>query len=377
MPDPTTSKDGTVAVFTNRFLPYSQTFIYDEICAHERYTVDVFCKKRMNDDRFPYDRYITPGSWLRTRVYENVRYWPPYARILAEGRHDVVHAHFGFAAMHAAPVAFRNDLPLVITLWGNDVSTLLSARRYALKNWDYALCMPSILRRAARVLCVSNEMAEHTALLSGRSDNVEWFRPGIDLDRYHPQPHDAEIPQIIMVGRFTEKKGHVYAIRAFAQALSRGVDAHLTFAGDGEREPACRRLVRDLGIDDHVTFAGVLTPDEVAHALATSDVALVPSVVARNHDREGSPTVAKEASACGVPVVGTFHAGIPEIVDHGTTGLLAPERDVDALANHLLTLVRDPDLRRSMGHAARQRMMREFDLNQRVDALERVYDAVR
>jgi colanic acid/amylovoran biosynthesis glycosyltransferase len=105
-------------------------------------------------------------------------------------------------------------------------------------------------------------------------------------------------------------------------------------------------------------------------------VALVPSVVARNQDREGSPTVAKEASACGVPVIGTYHAGIPEIIEDGKTGLLVPERHVEALAEALTRLLDDPDLRSDMGRAGRAKMEREFRLEDRVAALEDHYDAV-
>lgn len=368
---------GTVALFANRFLPYSQTFIYDEIRAHERYGVEVFCKERLNEDRFPYDRVHVPNGWLGKRIYENIRYWPPFVKMAATHDYDVVHAHFGFAAMHAAPVAFQNDIPLVITWWGNDVSTLLGTQRYNPKNWDYITLMPSIIRRAAVNLCVSQEMAELVREVGGSAANVEGFRPGIDLDRYQPRDSSSDTPQVILIGRFTEKKGHTYAIRAFARALEAGCDAHLTFVGGGELKPRCEELVSDLGIQQNVTFSGILTPQQVADSLASSDIALVPSVVAHNHDREGSPTVAKEASASGVPIIGTYHAGIPEMVEDGKTGILVPERRVDALADALITLLRDADLREQYGRAAREKMEREFNLNDRVRALELIYDRVR
>jgi colanic acid/amylovoran biosynthesis glycosyltransferase len=232
------------------------------------------------------------------------------------------------------------------------------------------------MNRAARMLCVSKEMCELVSDLSGRPDAVEWWRPGIDLSRYRPSPQTNDPPEVVMVGRFTEKKGHVYALRAFARVIASGREARLTFVGDGRLEAQCRRLVHEYGLQEHVRFAGVLRPPEVAECVRTSDVALVPSVVARNQDREGSPTVAKEASACGVPVIGTYHAGIPEIVEDGKTGLLVPERHVEALAEALTRLLDDPDLRREMGRAGRAKMEREFRLEDRVAALEDHYDAV-
>jgi glycosyltransferase involved in cell wall biosynthesis len=376
MPASLPSSSRSAAVFTNRFLPYSQTFIYDEIRAHERYTIEVFCKQRMNADRFPYGPIRMPESWVATRVYENVRYWPPFDRALSRGGHALVHAHFGHAAMHAAPVAFRNDLPLIITFWGNDVSVLLGPQRLQFKNWDYALFMPKIMQRAARLLCVSQDMCEHVRRLSGRPDAVRWWRPGIDLDRYHPKASSNDPPEIIMVARFTEKKGHRYALRAFARALRAGREARLTLVGTGELEASCRQFVQDQGLAPHVQFAGVLPPSDVARRVQRADIALVPSVVAQNEDREGSPTVAKEASACGLPVLGTDHAGIPEIVEDGTTGLLVPERDVASLTEALIQLLDQPDLRACMGRAGREKMEREFCLADRVEALERHYDEV-
>ena len=369
--------DGRVALFADRFLPYSQTFIYEELRAHERYAVDVFCKERLNADRFPYDRVTHPTTWIGQRVYENVGYWPRFDRLLGRGGYDLLHAHFGTTAVYALPYVLRHDLPFVITFWGNDVSVLLGTQRYNPKNWRYLALRQTIMDRADLMLCVSRELAEFVRELSGRPEAIEVWSHGIDLDRFHPVEHENEVPSVVMVGRFTEKKGHGYALRAFANAIDAGHEAHLTLIGDGERRARCRDWARALGIDDRVTFAGVLSPDEVAGHLARADVALVPSVVARNHDREGSPTVAKEAAACGVPVVATWHAGLPAIVDDGETGLLVPERNVEALSAALGRLLEDDALRRRFGRAARQKMEREYDLHAQVRALERHYDQIR
>lgn len=371
------SSDGLVALFADRFLPYSQTFIYEEIRAHERYTVDVFCKERLNEDRFPYDRTFHPTSWMGQRLYENLGYWPQFDRRIGRGDYDLIHAHFGTTAVYALPYVLRHDLPFVVTFWGNDVSVLLGTQQYNPKNWRYVAFRRAIMNRADLMLCVSRELGEFVWEMSGRSDAIKIWSHGVDLDRFRPVSHENEIPELVLVGRFTEKKGHVYAIRAVANALERGRSMHLTLIGEGELEPRCRALVHERGIDDHVTFAGVLSHADVADHLARADVALVPSIVARNHDREGSPTVAKEASACGTPVVGTYHAGLPAIVEDGETGFLVPERHVEALTDRLIRLLDAPALRARMGRAARNKMEQEFALNDRVAELERLYDEVR
>src|SRR4029453_3190211 len=108
--------------------------------------------------------------------------------------------------------------------------------------------------------------------------------------------------------------------------------------------------------------------------LRRSDVLLAPSVTGRDGNREGSPMTVKEGSASqGVPV-STYHAGIPEIVENGTTGFLVNEQDIDGLADRLERLLQDPGLRRQMGRAAREKMEREFDNRVQVDELEKLYD---
>ncbi len=369
---------GTVALFSTRFVPYSQTFIYDEIRAHERYEVDVFCKERLNADRFPYDeeRIHHPPAWAE-KIYENTAYWPSFDRQIRDGDYDLIHAHFGTTAVYALPYVWRHELPFVVTFWGNDVGALVGSQRYNPFRWRYVWAAPKILKAADLILGVSEELCAWLRRFSGRPEAVTLYRHGIDLSKFQPTSTEREVPEVVMVGRFTEKKGHRYALRAVSRALQAGCNLHLSLIGSGELEDECRTYIREQGIEEHVTFHGVLSHEETAKRLSEADVVLAPSVVARNHDREGSPTVVKEASASGVPVVATYHAGIPETVDDGETGFLVPERNVPALTDRLITLLTDEKRRKAFGRAARRKMEREFDLFEQVRILEEHYDQVR
>ncbi|HUF09187.1 MAG TPA: glycosyltransferase [Rhodothermales bacterium] len=369
--------DGTVALFVTNFLPYSQTFIFDEIRAHRRYDVDVFCKARLNDDRFPYERIHKPPNRIAERLYENLAYWPRFDRILAQGRHDLIHAHFGTGAVYALPYVRKYELPFVVTFWGNDVAALIGSQRRRPKRWRYVSRAPQILQRADLMLCQNQEFCDILSRLSGRPEAVRLYRQGVDLSRFKPSPARLGTPQIIMIGRFTEKKGHEVALRAFAQIKRLGREAHLTLIGTGELEAKCRRYVQTANLERDVTFSGVLSHTRTAEMLAVSDVAIVPSLTARNDDREGGPMVVMEAAAAGLPVVGTYHGGIPDAVEDRVTGFLVPEGDVEALANSLIALLDDPELRLRMGRAARLKMEREFDLFKQVELLESHYDSVR
>ena len=367
------------ALFSTSFLPYSQTFIHDEVRAHTRYVADVFCKERLNADRFPYDpaRIHTPGGPVQRGLYERLGTWPPFHRHFERNDYALVHAHFGTGAVYALPYARKHKLPLVVTFWGTDVSALIGSQRYEPRRWRYVFRAPAIFQQADLMLAVSRDLQELVADLSGRPDAVKLYHHGTDLSRYHPSDAVREVPHVVFVGRFTEKKGLPYGLRAFAEAIRQGREARLTLAGGGEQESWLRQFVREHGLGDRVHFAGVITSEQVADLLADADVVLVPSVVARDHDREGSPTVIREASASEVPILGTYHGGIPEAVADGETGFLVPERNVPALADRLITLLDDAELRRAMGKAGRAKMEREFDLHKQVAELEAHYDAVR
>jgi colanic acid/amylovoran biosynthesis glycosyltransferase len=362
----------TVAVFSTYFIPYSQTFVHEELRHLSRYDGEVFCRKRMNAEKFPFEAVHVSG-----RAYGLTRFDRGFERAFERKRYDVVHAHFGVGAVYAVRYARKFGSPLVVTFHGYDVPLLGSVERFHPKHWRYALLGPSVLDDMTLGLCASKELMDLLLELGAPRERLRLHHIGIDTEKFRGEPRPpAEPAQVTMVGRFVPKKGFEYGIRAFAGA-AHGRNARLTLVGDGELEPRLRRLVRDLGIGAHVEFAGVLPAPEIVDLLRRTDVLLAPSVVDRFGDRESGLLTAKEASACGVTPIGTWHGGIPEIIDDGVTGFLVGERDVDAMARRLGQLLDDPDLRQRMGRAAREKMVGMYDIRKTVRALEERYDEAR
>lgn len=201
---------------------------------------------------------------------------------------------------------------------------------------------------------------------------------GIDVRRFTFSARQA--PQgpveLLLVGRLTEKKGHVYALEALAKVIETGRDARLTLIGDGELRGALRERCSDLGIGNRVVFRGSCSQEEVISVMQSSHLLLAPSVTAATGGQEGIPNVLKEAMATGMPVVSTFHSGIPELVLHGISGLLVPERDSDAIASSLISLLDHPEHWPAMGLAARRKVEAEFDSERLNDALVAAYRAL-
>jgi glycosyltransferase involved in cell wall biosynthesis len=361
-----------VALFNTRFLPYSQTFVYEEIRRHERYAVEVFCRSRLLPERFPFEPVHVGGPLYalacRSAAFD--------ARFRARG-FALVHAHFGLGAVYARPFARRHGLPLVVTFHGYDVPLLASARRWLPQHLRYAVFGPKVLREMTLGLCASTELRDLLLAQGVAADRLRVHRLGIDLDAFAPAARDSAALEVVMIGRLVEKKGFEYGLEAFAAAARQEPALRLTIVGEGEREPALRALAEAEGLTDRVTFTGPLPPDRVSRLLATSHMLLAPSVVDREGNRESGLIVVKEASACEMVPIGTRHGGIPEIIDDGETGFLVAERDTGALTARLLQLTRDRALRERMGRAAREKMRREYDNRERVRALEQLYDEAR
>ena len=356
-------------MFREDFLPFSQTFVFEEIRLLARHHVDVFAWQRLNESLFPYEPVYVGGLPFLLTGYSEA-----FHSKFQSQPYELIHAHFGTSGMYALPYASRYGLPLVVTFHGVDVTVLSSWARFLPHRWPYAWLAPRLFQRMTLGLCVSQEIRDRLRALGAPADRLLIHRLGIDLNQFTMGPRDPARVEVAMVGRLVEKKGFEYGLQAFTRVAKANVNTSLTIIGDGPRRRSLEQLTAALGVSDRVTFTGVLSGREVSERLRRSDVLLAPSVTGRDGNREGSPMTVKEGSASEVVPVSTYHAGIPEIVEDGTTGFLVNERDVDALADRLERLVRDKDLRARMGRAARAKMEREFDNRKQVDELEHLYD---
>jgi glycosyltransferase involved in cell wall biosynthesis len=176
-------------------------------------------------------------------------------------------------------------------------------------------------------------------------------------------PSDAFV--IGYVGRFAPVKDLATLVRAFARVVDRLPQARLFLAGDGETREALERLTRSLGVGDRVVFAGWL--DTLPQVYEACDVVALSSI------NEGTPLAIIEAMAAGRPVVSTAVGGVPDIVQHGVTGLLVESGDSPALAAALIQLGEDTWTRLNMGAAGRERAQSNFQPGSAATQLMRIY----
>ncbi len=374
------STTNAVAVFSTNFLAYSQTFIQQGLLHHRRYRAEVFCHRRLNRALFPYGKVhaLSDGRGLLGRaeaiLYKLTTLSPTFRRRLKTGGFSLLHAHFGPGAVYALPYHLGLKIPLVVTFHGYDVPILTRATRFLPLYWRYWAASKCLLRRADRFFAASEDLAKILIEAGAPRDRVRVTRLGVEIPP--PRSPGRASGTVLMVGRFVEKKGFEYGIRAFSRVAQNHPGSRLCIVGGGTRRRRYEKLIQRLDLRDRVELTGVLSYRQTLNAMEDADVVVAPSVVARNGNRDSGLMVIKEAAARSVPSIGTLHGGIPEIIDEGVTGFLVPERDVEALADRLARLLDDSKLRARMGRAARLKMEAEYDIRLAVEQLERHYDEV-
>ncbi|WP_304414339.1 glycosyltransferase [Brevibacillus aydinogluensis] len=202
------------------------------------------------------------------------------------------------------------------------------------------------------------------------------IRSGIDLGKFPLQPPQPVVDgafRLLSVGRLTEKKGMDTLIKAFARIRRKYPRATLTIVGDGEEKQKLRRLIKRHRLQHAVTLRGAQPHHEVGRELANCHVFVLACKTAKNGNQEGIPNVLMEAMAVGRPVISTYHAGIPELVKHGKTGYLVPERSVAKLAKMIKRVLKEQDRWPDVVIRAREQVERRHDIEKQRAKLEDLY----
>lgn len=283
----------------------------------------------------------------------------PLWRAMHGRGHRHVHAHF------ASPSA---DVALLIAKLGDRAGDWRFTFTGHGTDLDEApLRLAEKVRRADTVVCVSDFGRAQLMRLVGEQhwDKLCVVRCGLDTSAWTSAGSRAAHPQlrILCVGRVTPEKGQWLLVDALADLRARGVGATVTFVGAGPGLEALRTHAATAGVADAVTFAGAVGQDRIRAHYERADVFCLPSL------GEGVPVVLMEAMAMGLPVVASGIMGIPELAEHGVSGLLVPPGRADRLADALERLAGDAALRARLGAAGRARVLEEFDVEVTADRL--------
>ena len=289
-------------------------------------------------------------------------------RFLKDQKVDVVLSEFGTQAIGMSPLLHDMGIAHIAHFRGSDASKSLQ---------DPTICEAyrRMMPRVDGVVAVSRFLLDNLDRIGAHHPNAHVIPSGVDTGRFRPA--EKTPGSFLAVGRFVEKKRPDITLRAFAAATRDRPQLRLDMVGEGPLLDDCRALARDLGLADRVTFHGALPHDQVIERMARAQVFLQHSKTAPSGDAEGVPTAIQEAMSCGMVVLSTRHAGIPEIVSEGQTGFLVDEGDEQGFAALIARAAGAEFDLAALGARARDHAERELDKALLTARLERVLtDAV-
>lgn len=278
-----------------------------------------------------------------------------FKRVARENPRCCVLAEFGTTGVQVLDYCRRLKLPLVVHFHGYDA--------YATDRPCHVYNRYQELFKFAHWLITpSDHMAKHIVGLGATPSRVKTIPYGVDTLFWSQRDPGSAPPNLLAVGRFVEKKAPHITIQAFALTLSRVRDAKLYLVGDGPLRNYCEQLVTSLKIAKNVVFLGWQAPERIRELHSLSRAFVQHSVVGTGGDREGLPVAILEAMASGLPIITTYHAGIPEAVVHGENGLLCQEFDLDTMSHNMSELLLNPQLASHLGANGRIRALKYFDI---------------
>lgn len=361
-------KKPTVLIFKETLLPLSETFISAQTSSLTGFTPRYVGLGRVSPSLpLPADTILLANSLsraadLRQKLYRRTGAAPVFHRRASEAGAQLIHAHFASGGRSALPLATHLSIPLIVTLHGSDVTVKVNFRKRYEELW----------REASMFICIS-EFIKSEALKAGFPEEklVKLFI-GVDRDVFRPVETKRDPNLFVFVGRLVEKKGCNYLLEAMAQVQREHSDARVVVIGDGPLRSSLEELARRLNLS--CEFLGSQSASVVREWMSRARIFCAPSFAAANGDSEGLGMVFAEAEAMGTPVVTFNHGGIPEVVLHERTGLLAEERNVSQLAVQLSRLLEDDALWSRLSEQGVAMIRERFDLRQQTSKLEDMYE---
>jgi glycosyltransferase involved in cell wall biosynthesis len=327
------------------------------------------------DDKFENVRVIRP---IHFRI-PNYKFYSITNRFLsdcilkaAKGLNfKLIHAHFGNDGVASIALKKKYNVPLITSFYGYDLSDQLNV----LKPFYCKL-----IKAGDLFLALSEDMKSDLIKIGFPEEKIKIHHLGINMRELENQfvlKPKNKLFTFTVVARFSERKGIHDTISAFSKVANTHEKVQLRIVGDGPYKRKLLDLVNNLKLTDKVVFVNnfiAKNPRQtVLKEIANCNVFMLNSYTTVSGSKEGTPIVLMEAQAMGKPCISTFHAGIPEVVLHNQTGILVNERDINEIANSMVTFIYNRSLVNNMGNNSYIHICNEFNNEAQIKKLIDIY----
>lgn len=278
---------------------------------------------------------------------------------------DVLHGHgVGINGLYAVCTGFH---PVIVSVWGSDLIECSHADvlRSLKTRW--------ILGRADAIFATSCYLSDRARDYVSRDKEIFVTPFGVDVDVFAPRDRAPDPSAPIRIGcvkHLEDKYGIRHLIRAVPRIRKQFSNIEVSIVGGGTQKQSYEDLVSRLGIEGIVRFSGEVPHSEIPELLKRMDIFVMPSEI------EGFGVAALEASAAGLPVLASKVGGIPEVVKDGETGILIPPGDQNAIAQAVVKLAQDPQLRHKLGENGRRFVVENFTWTDLAGQIEMYYKSL-
>jgi len=393
----TSTASRKIGYVVKRYPRYSETFIVNEILAHEAAGIDVeifsllppidthfqdiIARVRAPVHYLPGEGSKVVGFWngLGHAASELPDFWNNLGEATGEEVRDVAQAialarHVKRSGIYHLHAHFASAPSTVARL----------AAIFAKITYSFTAHAKDIFHQDVRTEDLAGKFCDAVAAVTVSDFNVEHLREiagerlvriynGLDLSRFPFAVPEKRLPRVVGIGRLVEKKGFVDLIEACAVLKNRGCVFDCQIIGTGDQEELLRNRIQQLGLQKHVELIGPRPQLEIIAHLQSASVLAAPCVVGADGNRDGLPTVLLEALAIGTPCVSTDVTGIPEVIRHGETGLIVGQHDPAALADAIQRLLNDPAERARLATNGRRLIESEFDVHRNAARLRALW----
>ena len=398
-----TRQPGRIAYVLKVYPRFSQTFVVNEILAHEAggLELDIFSLRLSDDVRFHESlarvqsrvhqvrRPSAKASEFLAQLHGTARVLPNVWQVLADNP-DVIPSDM-YQAMELARLVHEKGICHLHAHFGTVATTTSRlAARIAGITYSFTAHAKDIFHESVDEQVLRGKLADAAAVVTVSDYNLNYLKSkygsaaertvhinnGLPLDEFPFNEPDGREPLIFAVGRLVEKKGFADLIRACALMNAKGRQFRCEIAGGGVLMEELSAMIGKLELANCVRLLGPRPQGEIRKKLQRAAVLAAPCVVAADQDRDGLPTILLEAMAMGTPCISTDVTGIPEVLRDDETGLMVPQRDADSLAAACERLLDDPKLGCQLAHNARRQIEGRFDIATNAGSIRQLIETV-